>query len=103
MVFVALMCVLGSAAAGPLDSTTDLMSMMDAMQHMVDPSKPQFDRQFLASLDGCMNSLDVNLKASQDAAWKGFVEYAVVPKAGDVWGNDCVNEPNGTCDHYEGV
>jgi hypothetical protein len=76
------------------------MSMLDAMQHMVDPSKPQFDRIFLASLDGCMNSVDSNLKASQDAAWRGFVEYAIVPKAGDSWGNDCKNEPNGTCDHY---
>eukprot|EP00040_Diaphanoeca_grandis_P027253 m.154695 g.154695 ORF g.154695 m.154695 type:complete len:511 (-) comp30903_c0_seq1:2183-3715(-) len=94
-------CLIASPSNATQVNYTNLTSMLDSMQRMVDPSKTEFDREFLTSLEVCMDSVDSDLWASQNAAWNGFVEYAVLPNPNDPWGNDCKNYPNGTCDHYE--
>ena len=85
------------AAAG--EDGGETTAMLDAMVQLMQGSPGEFDREFLASLTACWETLDPEMRLVSDGAWRGMVTYHDTDGAGtnDTWGS-CLG--NGHCHEY---
>ena len=74
-------------------------AMLDSMVQLMLGTPGEFDRDFLASLTSCMETLDPALRLVSDGAWRGMIDYHDTDGAGsnDTWGS-CLG--NGHCHEY---
>jgi len=77
----------------------ETVSMLDAMmQLMLGVGAPEFDREYLAELSSCMETISPDLQAVSNGAWLGLISYHDTDGVGnDTWGS-CLG--TGHCHEY---
>lgn len=77
--------------SSPQEKNLAMLQTMDAMQEMMTGER-KYNRTYYQKLRRCMDTIDPLLAPSQDAAWKGVVDYFLMNgTASDRWGaNDLI-------------